>query len=149
MGKAPSTAAIGGRCEALLAPPCRGRIIAPRMGKIDSTFAALREKRQLALMPFIPAGYPDLATTAALLPALEKAGANLVEIGIPFSDPIADGPVIQAAFTKALAKGLTIAQVFRTVREARPNGSIPLVAMVSFSLVFRYGLERFVAEAKA
>jgi tryptophan synthase alpha chain len=119
------------------------------MGNIDSTFAALREKRQLALMPFIPAGYPDLATTAALLPALEKAGANLVEIGIPFSDPIADGPTIQAAFTAALAKGLKIADVFRTIREVRPKVSIPLVAMVSFSIVFRYGLERFVAEAKA
>jgi tryptophan synthase alpha chain len=119
------------------------------MGKIDSTFAALREKRHIALMPFIPAGYPDLATTTALLPALEKAGANLIEIGIPFSDPIADGPVIQAAFTKALAKGLTIEQVFGAVREARPKVSIPLVAMVSFSIVFRYGLERFVAEARA
>ena len=119
------------------------------MGNIDSTFAALREKRQLALMPFIPAGYPDLATTAALLPALEKAGANLIEIGIPFSDPIADGPTIQAAFTAALAKGITLGEVFRAVREARPNVAIPLVAMVSFSIVFRYGLERFVADAKA
>lgn len=132
----------------MLDPPCPGRIIALRMGKIDSTFAALREKRQLALMPFIPAGYPDLATTAALLPAMEKAGANLVEIGIPFSDPIADGPVIQAAFTKTLAKGLTIEQVFRMIRDVRPKVSIPLVAMVSFSIVFRYGLERFVADAK-
>ena len=119
------------------------------MGNIDSTFAALREKRQLALMPFIPAGYPDLATTAALLPALEKAGANLVEIGIPFSDPIADGPTIQAAFTAALAKGLKLADVFRTIREVRPRVSIPLVAMVSYSIVYRYGLERFVADAKA
>ena len=119
------------------------------MGNIDSTFAALREKRQLALMPFIPAGYPNLETTAALLPALEKAGANLIEIGIPFSDPIADGPIIQAAFTAALGKGITIAEIFRAVREARPKVTIPLVAMVSFSIVFRYGLERFVAEAKA
>src|SRR4051812_34082159 len=119
------------------------------MGNIDSTFAALREKRQIALMPFIPAGYPDLATTAALLPALEKAGANLVKIGIPFSDPIADGPVIQAAFTAAMAQGVTVEQVFRMVREARPKVSIPLVAMVSFSIVFRCGLERFVADAKA
>lgn len=119
------------------------------MGNIDSTFAALREKRQIALMPFIPAGYPDLATTAALLPALEKAGANLIEIGIPFSDPIADGPTIQAAFTAALAKGLHLSEIFRTIREARPKVSIPLVAMVSYSIVYRYGLDRFVADAKA
>src|SRR3954453_917718 len=105
------------------------------MGNIDSTFAALREKRHLALMPFIPAGFPDLATTAALLPALEKGGANLIEIGIPFSDPIADGPTIQAAFTAALAKGLTLADVFKTVKAARASVSIPLVAMVSYSIV--------------
>jgi tryptophan synthase alpha chain len=118
------------------------------MGNIDSTFAALREKKQLALMPFIPAGYPDLTTTAALLPAMEQAGANLIEIGIPFSDPIADGPTIQAAFTAALAKGLKLAEVFDMVRSARAKVSIPLVAMVSYSIVYRYGLERFAADAR-
>src|SRR5258706_7928642 len=116
---------------------------------IASTFAALRAKGQLALMPFIPAGYPDLATTAALLPALEHAGANLIEIGIPFSDPIADGPTIQAAFTAALAKGLKLADIFQTVRQTRPKVSIPLVAMVSHSIVYRYGVERFAADAKS
>src|SRR4051794_40938155 len=119
------------------------------MPDIDSTFAALRERKHLALMPFIPAGYPDLATTAALLPALERAGANLIEIGIPFSDPIADGPVIQAAFTDALAKGLKIADIFAAVAKARPTVSIPLCAMVSYSIVFRYGVERFCAGPRA
>src|SRR3954469_4919440 len=118
------------------------------MPDIDSTFAALRERKHLALMPFIPAGYPDLATTAALFPAMEKAGANLIEIGIPFSDPIADGPIIQAAFTAALAKGLKLADVFDTVRQARPKVTIPLVAMVSYSIVYRYGLDRFLADPK-
>src|SRR5258707_8002862 len=107
------------------------------MGNIDSTFAALRERKQIALMPFIPAGYPDLATTAALLPALEKAGANLIEIGIPFSDPIADGPTVQAAFTAALAKGLKLADIFQTIRTTRPKVTIPLIAMVSHSIVYR------------
>jgi tryptophan synthase alpha chain len=116
---------------------------------IETTFDALREKRQIALMPFIPAGYPDLATTAALLPAMEKAGANLIEIGIPFSDPIADGPTIQAAFTAALAKGIKLADIFDTIRRARSGVSIPLVAMVSYSIVYRYGLDRFCADAKA
>ncbi len=119
------------------------------MPTIQSTFAALREKKHLALMPFIPAGYPDLATTAALLPAMEKAGANLIEIGIPFSDPIADGPTVQAAFTAALAKGLKLTDIFSTIRQVRPKVSIPLVAMVSFSIVYRYGVERFAADAKA
>ena len=117
------------------------------MANIDSTFAALREKKQLALMPFIPAGYPDLATTAALLPAMEKAGANLIEIGIPFSDPIADGPVVQEAFTAALAHRIKVAQVFEAVAAARPRVSVPLLGMLSYSIVFRYGITRFVSMA--
>jgi tryptophan synthase alpha chain len=116
---------------------------------IASTFTALHQRKQIALMPFIPAGYPDLATTAAVLPALEAAGANLIEIGIPFSDPIADGPTIQAAFTEALAKKLKVADVFRTIAQVRSRVSIPLVAMVSYSIVFRYELDRFLADAKS
>ena len=114
---------------------------------IAETFADLRKQKQIALMPFIPAGFPDLETTAALLPALEAAGANLIEIGIPFSDPIADGPVIQAAFSDALAKGLKLQQVFDTVRQVRGRVAIPLIGMVSFSIVFRYGVERFASTA--
>jgi len=119
------------------------------MPSIPQTFATLRERNHLALMPFIPAGYPDLATTAALLPALEQAGANFIEIGIPFSDPIADGPTIQAAFTDALAKGLKLADIFQTIKQTRPKVSIPLVAMVSHSIVYRYGVDRFAADAKS
>jgi tryptophan synthase alpha chain len=115
---------------------------------IGQTFAQLREKRQIAFMPFVPAGYPDLESTTALLPALERAGANIIEVGIPFSDPIADGPTIQAAFTAALAKKLKLADVFATIRAARPSVSIPLVAMVSYSIVYRYGVEHFAATAK-
>jgi tryptophan synthase alpha chain len=116
---------------------------------IQQVFSALNQRKQIALMPFVAAGYPDLATTAAVLPAMEAAGASLIEIGIPFSDPIADGPTIQAAFTEALAKKLKVADVFRTIAEARSKVSIPLVAMVSYSIVFRYGLERFLKDAKA
>jgi tryptophan synthase alpha chain len=99
-------------------------------------------------MPFVPAGYPDLATTEKLLPAIEAAGANIIEVGIPFSDPIADGPVVQEAFTAALAKKLKLAEVFETIRRTRASVSIPLVAMVSFSVVFRYGVEKFAATAR-
>jgi tryptophan synthase alpha chain len=116
---------------------------------IRSTFNSLRQQKQIALMPFVPAGYPDLATTAAVLPAIEAAGASLIEIGIPFSDPIADGPTIQAAFTEALAKKLKVADVFGTIAAVRPKISIPLVAMLSYSIVFRYGLERFLKDAKS
>jgi tryptophan synthase alpha chain len=100
------------------------------------------------LVAFIPAGFPDLATTAAVLPALEAAGTSVIEIGFPFSDPIADGPTIQAAFTQTLARGLKVEQIFSTVASVRDQVSLPLVAMVSYSIVFRYGLQRFVADAK-
>lgn len=115
---------------------------------IKNVFEALRSKRHIALMPFVPAGYPDLKTTAAVLPALEQAGANIIEIGIPFSDPIADGPVIQEAFTESLKSKLHVNDIFKTIAEARPKVSIPLVAMVSYSIVFRYGLARFLTNAK-
>jgi tryptophan synthase alpha chain len=116
---------------------------------IGETFGQLREQRRVGLMPFIPAGYPDLATTAAVLPALEAGGANVIEIGFPFSDPIADGPTIQAAFTEALAKKLKVSEVFATVAAVRDRVSVPLVAMISYSIVFRFGVERFVAAAKS
>ena len=119
---------------------------APR--SIAQAFADLKQRGQIAFMPFLPAGYPDLETTIATLPALEAAGANIIEVGIPFSDPIADGPTIQASFTAALAKKLKLADVFATIKTARPTVSIPLVAMVSFSIVYRYGLDRFLTAAK-
>jgi tryptophan synthase alpha chain len=115
---------------------------------IAQTFSDLRAQKQIAFMPFVPAGYPDLETTAKLLPALEAAGANIIEVGIPFSDPIADGPVIQEAFTRALEKKLKLAEVFAAVKQARRSVSIPLVAMVSFSVAYRYGVERFAATMK-
>jgi len=118
------------------------------MPSISSTFAELRSKGQIGLVPFIPAGYPDLPTTQALLPALEEAGASVIEIGIPFSDPIADGPTIQTAFTAALLKGLKLSDIFEAIRQARPKVSIPLVAMVSYSIPFRIGVEKFCADAK-
>lgn len=117
--------------------------------KLAQTFAALTKAGRLGLMPFIPAGYPDLPTTQAMLPALERAGASAIEIGIPFSDPIADGPTIQEAFVAALAKKLKVADIFAAIRQVRPLVGIPLVAMVSYSIVFRYGVDRFTADAKA
>ena len=115
---------------------------------IRQTFEELAARRRIGLVAFIPAGYPDLATTEAVLPALEQAGADVIEIGFPFSDPIADGPTIQAAFTETLTRGLKVNQIFATVAAARQKVSLPLVAMVTYSIVFRYGLEKFVAEAK-
>lgn len=114
---------------------------------IDQTFATLRQKKQIAFMPFITAGYPSLDSLSTLLPALEKAGANLIEIGFPFSDPIADGPVIQESYTHALAKKIRVADVFAAIKKAKSGVNIPLVAMVSYSIVFRFGVEQFCKSA--
>src|ERR1700735_5428827 len=119
------------------------------LGKIRQSLSSFHEPGSIALMPFIPAGYPDLPTTAACIIALEKAGATLLEIGFPFSDPIADGPTIQESFTEALKKKLKVSEIFATIREVRKTVSIPLVAMVSYSIVYRYGVQRFATDAKA
>jgi tryptophan synthase alpha chain len=116
---------------------------------LASTFQTLRAQHRIGLLPFVPAGYPNLGTTAATIVELERAGASAIEIGFPFSDPIADGPVIQQAFTEALAAGVRVGDIFRTVGETRPHVALPLVAMASFSIVYRYGVERFVEHARA
>lgn len=113
---------------------------------LSQAFAELGSK--VGLLPFIPAGYPDLETTSATLVSLQSAGATAIEIGFPFSDPIADGPTIQAAFTAALARKIRVADVFATVAAVRPSLSLPLVGMLSYSIVFRYGLDRFVKDAR-
>ena len=115
---------------------------------IAETFSDLRAKHYLALMPFISAGYPDLATTAACLTEIEQAGASLIEVGFPFSDPIADGPTIQESYTRALQKKVKLSEIFSTIAAARPKIGIPLVGMVSHSIVYRVGVDRFVADAK-
>lgn len=99
-------------------------------------------------MPFIPAGYPDLPTTAACLLAAERGGATVIEVGIPFSDPIADGPTIQEAFTYALSKKLKVDDIFATVKSVSGKMHTPLVSMVSYSIVYRLGVERFVKTAR-
>jgi tryptophan synthase alpha chain len=81
--------------------------------------------RRFGLVPFIPAGYPDLSTTVALLRAIDAAGAAVIEIGFPFSDPIADGPTIQAAFTEALAKKLKVSEIFQAVGGVAAELSAP------------------------
>ena len=119
------------------------------MNRIDAIFAERLSRGEKALMPFVTAGDPDLAATAALLPALERAGASIVELGIPFSDPIADGPVIQASMTHALERGVRVEEVFETVAEQRERVGLGIVAMVSYSIVCRVGIRRFVERAKA
>ena len=115
--------------------------------RIDEIFAELRAEGRTALMPFVTAGYPSLETTAAVVPALEQAGAHIVELGIPYSDPIADGPVIAASMHEALLGGVTPRAVFDLVRQLRSQTKLGLVAMVSNSIIQRMGPAQFVAEA--
>ncbi|MBN1513982.1 MAG: tryptophan synthase subunit alpha [Phycisphaerae bacterium] len=111
--------------------------------RIDANFQALQARGGKALVPYVTAGYPDLATTGLLLRRLDALGVPLIEIGIPFSDSIADGPVIQGSFHRVLAGGFRVADLFATVRAARPGLSAALVAMVSMSLVRRPGVSEF------
>ncbi|HEX8325494.1 MAG TPA: tryptophan synthase subunit alpha, partial [Tepidisphaeraceae bacterium] len=106
------------------------------MKSLSQSILEQKRTRGIALMPFIAAGYPDLAGSMKLLPALERGGAAGVEVGFPFSDPIADGPVIQQAFTDALAQGLKIDQIFAGLAAVRDQFTIPAVAMVSYSIVY-------------
>ncbi|AMV29607.1 Tryptophan synthase alpha chain [Gemmata sp. SH-PL17] len=121
------------------------------MNPIDSLFQRLRAAKRAAFMPFVTAGDPDITFTRELLPAVAEAGADLMEIGFPFSDPIADGPVIQASYTRALAQKLKLADVFAALRDttARPGWSAPLVSMASYSLMFKMGPAAFIDAAKA
>ena len=116
---------------------------------LEAMFAANRAAGRKAVAPFVTAGDPDPATTVTVLEALDRAGASLCELGVPYSDPIADGPVIQASYTRALVAGITLEKVFASAREASSRITMPLLAMASYSLVFRRGIDRFVADAVA
>ena len=117
------------------------------MNRIDQLFKDLSARGGKALMPFITAGDGGVESLADVIPALERGGASICEIGIPFSDPIADGPVIQASMTRALDQGIRVEQVFEQVAKLRDKTKLGLVAMVSYSIVYRIGLKAFVADA--
>jgi tryptophan synthase alpha chain len=117
------------------------------MNPIDELFARLRAEQRTAFMPFVSAGDPDLAATAALVRELAARAASLIEIGFPYSDPIADGPVIQASYTRALKKGVRVEDIFRCIRELGQVG-VPLVGMVSYAIVHRRGPEPFLRQAQ-
>lgn len=119
------------------------------MSSIDALFQNLRSSGRKALMPFVTAGDPDLDFTAAVLREVVKRGASLCELGIPYSDPIADGPVIQASYTRALEKGVKLRQILEMVAGVTPELRAPVVSMVSYAIMYRHGVEKYIAEAKA
>lgn len=119
------------------------------ISRINRIFNECRRAHRAALMPYITAGYPTLDATRDVLPALARSGASIIEVGIPFSDPIADGPIIAAAMHAALEQGVTPHDVFAICRDVRDQVDAGLIAMVSVSIVERIGADRFVADAAA
>ena len=112
------------------------------MSRIQEAF-----QKEKAFIPFITCGDPDLETTEQLVYAMEQAGASIIELGIPFSDPTAEGPVIQAANIRALSGGVTTDRIFEMVERIRKKSRIPLVFMTYANVVFSYGTERFTKRA--
>lgn len=119
------------------------------LDRIAAVFAAARASGHRVLAPFVTAGGPDVETSVAVIEAADRAGASLCELGVPYSDPIADGPVIQASYTRALGAGLTLEDVFVVASEAASRVRMPLLAMASYAIIFRRGVVRFVADARA
>ncbi|OHB77244.1 MAG: tryptophan synthase subunit alpha [Planctomycetes bacterium RBG_16_64_10] len=119
------------------------------MSALDDLFGTLRARGRKALMPFVTAGDPDLDFTAAVLRELVRRGSSLCEVGIPYSDPIADGPVVQASYCRALDRGFRLAQGLQMIADVAPGLGAPLVTMVSYATVHRWGVHRYVTEAKA
>src|SRR5712692_4069978 len=126
----------------------RSSFIVHRSSRLKRLFKKLRSERRLGLIAYITCGDPDRDTTVRIIEALERNGADAVELGIPFSDPIADGPVIQAASQRALARGTTVADVFAIARAVRDRSEIPLIAFSYVNPVMRYSAERFAADAE-
>ncbi|MEZ6129914.1 MAG: tryptophan synthase subunit alpha [Planctomycetaceae bacterium] len=117
------------------------------MSRISQVFRDASTSGRMTFMPFITAGDPSLQTTAAVLKGLRDAEVDLIELGFPYSDPIADGPVIQASYTRALNSGMTVNAIFEMMAGLKDAGLPPVLAMVSYAIVFRHGLKAFASEA--
>jgi tryptophan synthase alpha chain len=117
------------------------------MSRLDETFARLRARGERALLPYFMAGDPSLADTRRLMIEAARRGADVVELGVPFSDPLADGPVIQRAGTRALAGGATVARVLETVAGLRAEIDVPIVLLTYYNPVLAFGLKAFARTA--
>lgn len=116
------------------------------MGRINETFERLKKEKRKALVIFITAGDPDIETTVKLVKAASEAGADIVELGVPFSDPLADGPVIQASFHRAIHGGTNANRVLEAVKKIRKDCQVPIVFMLASTLVINHGTERFMKD---
>src|SRR3989337_3245620 len=116
--------------------------------RIERAFEELKAKGEKALITFIVAGDPNLNASKELIFGLEKSGADIIELGIPFSDPMADGPTIQAASERALKNGVTLSDVLKLVREVRKKSHVPIILFGYYNPIFIYGVKRFAKDAK-
>lgn len=119
------------------------------MNRITETFKRLKKQKKKAFIPYITAGDPDMKTTKEIVSTLEASGADIIELGIPFSDPLADGPTIQKAVERSLKAGCTVKKVFSMVKALRRTVKAPLVFMTYYNIVFNYGVGKFIKDAKA
>ena len=119
------------------------------MSRITKTFVELKKCGEAALIPFITAGDPDLVTTLKIMRALERGGADCIELGIPFSDPTADGPTIQRSSERALKRPVSLPAVFRLVREFRAGSAVPVVLFGYYNPIFCFGVKKFARQAAA
>ncbi len=117
------------------------------MSRIAETFTKLKEEDSAAFMPYLVAGDPDLATTLELLKGVSAAGADLIELGVPFSDPMADGPTNQLAAERALKSGTTMPKILDLVKEFRKTSQTPIMLMGYYNPFFHYGLDKFCKDA--
>lgn len=120
------------------------------MTRLSEKFVELRSRGERALIPYLTAGYPHPRHTVEIMRALEKGGADVIELGVPFSDPLADGPTIQKASSVALDHGVTLTMVIDMIRRFRAaGGAVPVVLFGAYNPYFHYGLEKFAADARA
>lgn len=118
------------------------------MSRVSRQFEKARKEKRALLIPYLTAGYPSLKNSEEIFKVLAKDGADIIEIGIPFSDPLADGPTIQKSSEAALAQGITTEDVFQLINNLRKYTDIPLVVMTYYNIFYKYGLERFAGEGK-
>ena len=116
-------------------------------GRIQKRFELLQKEGEKALMPFITAGDPDLEVTKSLLLEMERSGADLIEVGVPFSDPLADGPIIQKSYQRALKKGVSLRKIIALIKDIREEMRIPIILMTAYNLLYHYGETEFVRDA--
>ncbi|HEY9820930.1 MAG TPA: tryptophan synthase subunit alpha [Candidatus Sericytochromatia bacterium] len=116
------------------------------MNSVSDCFKSLRDSSKCALIPFITAGDPDLKTTAQALRILDQSGADLIELGVPYSDPLADGPTIQAAATRALQRGVSLDNVLEMVKDVAPDLKAPLILFTYYNPILNRGIESFLKQ---